>query len=88
MERLAAVAGRTATARGRRHRAGAIEVARALKPGGRFYVAEDHETYEMAGHTAEQVASTLREAGFELGEAEVFREGDVVFDLFCAVNPG
>ena len=67
---------------------GAREIARALKPGGRFYVAEDHDTYEMAGHTAEQIASTLREAGFELGEPEVIREGEVVFDLFCAVNPG
>lgn len=66
---------------------GLAEVLRVLAPGGRFYVAEDHEMQEMHGMGTDDVRAVLRDAGFVDATARVLSEGEVVIDLHTATKP-
>ncbi len=63
------------------------EVLRVLVPGGRFYVAEDHDVQQLHGVQAEDIQAALRDAGFVDTEARELSQGEVVMDLHTARKP-
>lgn len=67
---------------------GLAEVLRVLVPGGRFYVAEDHDVQEMHGVGTDDVKAALRDAGFIDRKARILSQGEVVMDLHTVRKPG